>query len=135
MKYIVSSHSVLRLADGTDYPLNPGIYNSFPAEVKNHWAFRHYAKPLDDSEMENGGEGGDLTVRVALLEGEIITLKAQLEDKDAEIITLKAQLEDKDAEIITLKAQLPAKEPEQATESAVTEAETVNVKKPTSANK
>ncbi|WP_447885041.1 hypothetical protein [Serratia fonticola] len=121
MKYIVSGHSVLRLADGTDYPLNPGIYNSFPAEVKNHWAFRHYAKPLDDSEMENGGEGGDLTVRVALLEGEIITLKAQLEDKDAEIITLKAQL--------------PAKEPEQATESAATEAETVNVKKPTSANK
>lgn len=121
MKYIVSGHSVLRLADGTDYPLNPGIYNSFPAEVKNHWAFPHYAVPLDESEGENDGESNDLAVRVALLEGEILTLKAQLEDKDAEILTLKAQL--------------PAKEPEQATESAATEAETVNVKKPTSANK
>ncbi len=121
MKYIVSGHSVLRLADGTDYPLNPGIYNSFPAEVKNHWAFPHYAVPLDESEVESDGGNNDMTVCVALLEGEIITLKAQLEDKDAEIITLKAQL--------------PAKEPEQANESAPTEAETVNVKKPTSANK
>ncbi|MGP2410155.1 STY1053 family phage-associated protein [Yersinia sp. 2553 StPb PI] len=92
MKYIVSGHSVLNLADGSNYTLTPGIHDGFSDEVKKHWAFSAYAKPLDESDLAKEAENLDLVVRVKLLDDEITSLKAQVAEKDDEITSLKAQV-------------------------------------------
>ncbi|CNH59018.1 Uncharacterised protein [Yersinia intermedia] len=78
MKYIVSGHSVLNLADGSNYTLTPGIHDGFSDEVKKHWAFSAYAKPLDESDLAKEVENLDLVARVKLLDDEITSLKAQV---------------------------------------------------------
>lgn len=78
MKYIVSGHSVLNLADGSNYTLIPGIHDGFPDDVKKHWAFSAYAKPLDESDLAKEVENLDLVARVKLLDDEITGLKVQV---------------------------------------------------------
>ncbi|HDM8409484.1 TPA: hypothetical protein P0O14_002613 [Yersinia enterocolitica] len=112
MKYIVSGHSVLNLADGSNYTLTPGIHDGFSDEVKKHWAFSAYAKPLDESDLAKEVENLDLVARVKLLDDEITSLKAQVAEKDDEITSLKAQVAEKDDEITSLKAQVAEKDDE-----------------------
>ncbi|WP_145476218.1 STY1053 family phage-associated protein [Yersinia similis] len=92
MKYIVSGHSVLNLADGSNYTLIPGIHDGFPDDVKKHWAFSAYAKPLDESDLAKEVENLDLVARVKLLDDEITGLKVQVLEKDDEITGLKVQV-------------------------------------------
>ncbi|EMR8965818.1 STY1053 family phage-associated protein [Yersinia enterocolitica] len=144
MKYIVSGHSVLNLADGSNYTLTPGIHDGFSDEVKKHWAFSAYAKPLDESDLAKEVENLDLVARVKLLDDEITSLKAQVAEKDDEITSLKAQVAEKDDEITSLKAQVLSLTAESASEStsgetdeqpAEAEKVSANAKKQSTSNK
>ncbi|EOV7029573.1 hypothetical protein ACQIBV_003127 [Yersinia enterocolitica] len=144
MKYIVSGHSVLNLADGSNYTLTPGIHDGFPDDVKKHWAFSAYTKPLDESDLAKEVENFDLVARVKLLEDEITGLKAQVAEKDDEITGLKAQVAEKDDEITGLKAQVLSLTAESVSDttsgnteevSAETEKGSANAKKQSTSNK
>ncbi|EOY6982299.1 hypothetical protein ACROTH_000744 [Yersinia enterocolitica] len=141
MKYIVSGHSVLNLADGSNYTLTPGIHDGFSDEVKKHWAFSAYAKPLDESDLAKEVENLDLVARVKLLDDEITSLKAQVAEKDDEITSLKAQVAEKDDEITSLKAQVLSLTVSESTSGGGDEAtaeavkESANAKKQSTANK
>ncbi|EKN4075506.1 TPA: STY1053 family phage-associated protein [Yersinia enterocolitica] len=127
MKYIVSGHSVLNLADGSNYTLTPGIHDGFSDEVKKHWAFSAYAKPLDESDFAKEVENLDLVARVKLLDDEITSLKAQVAEKDDEITSLKAQ-------VLSLTVSEPTSgDGDEATAEAVKES--ANAKKQSTANK
>ncbi len=102
MKYVVSGGATLSFEDGTKFELSQGIHDgsAFPAEVKKHWAFKAYAKPLDESELANEQDAEDLAASLVLLAEENNALKAQLvvhektiTDQGNEITDLKAQLE------------------------------------------
>ncbi|BDS24907.1 hypothetical protein KAM576c_15260 [Enterobacter asburiae] len=102
MKYIVSGGATLSFADGNKFELSPGIHDgsAFSSEVKKHWAFEAYARPLDAADLEKEKSNEDLTASLVLLADENNTLKAQLveyektiTDQGNEITTLKAQLE------------------------------------------
>lgn len=102
MKYIVSDATTFSFSDGTKFTLLPGIHDSsaFPENVQKHWAFPSYATPLDAADLEKEQQGKDQTQRIALLEAENTSLKAQLEDREStitdlgnEVTRLKAQLE------------------------------------------
>lgn len=93
MKYIVSDSAVLSFPDGTKFELTAGIHDSFPGEVKAHWAFSAYVTPLDDAEAARvAAANEDLSLRVSTLESDNATLLVQLAAKDEEIASLKAQL-------------------------------------------
>lgn len=101
MKYVVSGGATLSFTDGTKFELKQGIYDgsSFPENVKKHWAFKAYAKPLDESELENDRNAEDLAASLVLLAEENNSLKAQLVEHEKtiteqgnEITSLKAQL-------------------------------------------
>ncbi|KAB0554600.1 STY1053 family phage-associated protein [Pantoea stewartii] len=101
MKYVVSGGATLSFEDGTKFELSQGIHDgsTFPAEVKKHWAFKAYAKPLDESELANEQNAEDLAASLVLLAQENNTLKAQLvahektiTDQGNEITSLKTQL-------------------------------------------
>ncbi|ENA1747521.1 STY1053 family phage-associated protein [Yersinia ruckeri] len=127
MKYIVSGHSVLNLADGSNYTLTPGIHDGFSDEVKKHWAFSAYAKPLDESDLAKEVENLDLVARVKLLDDEITSLKAQVAEKDDEITSLKAQ-------VLSLTVSEPTSgDGDESTAEAVKES--ANAKKQSTANK
>lgn len=130
MKYIVSGHSVLNLADGSNYTLTPGIHDGFPDDVKKHWAFSAYTKPLDESDLAKEVENFDLVARVKLLEDEITGLKAQVAEKDDEITGLKAQ-------VLSLTAESVSDTTSGNTEevSAETEKGSANAKKQSTSNK
>lgn len=102
MKYVVSGGATLSFEDGTKFELSQGIHDgsAFPAEVKKHWAFKAYAKPLDESELANEQNAEDLAASLVLLAEENNNLKAQLvahektiTDQGNEITSLKAQLD------------------------------------------
>ncbi|RXA96946.1 hypothetical protein [Yersinia sp. 2105 StPb PI] len=130
MKYIVSGHSVLNLADGSNYTLIPGIHDGFSDEVKKHWAFSAYAKPLDESDLAKEVENLDLVARVKLLDDEITSLKAQVAEKDDEITSLKAQ-------VLSLTAESASESTSGETDEQPAEAEKVsaNAKKQSTSNK
>lgn len=101
MKYVVSGGATLSLEDGTKFELSRGIHDGsvFPTEVKKHWAFNAYAKPLDESELANEQNAEDLSASLVLLAQENNTLKVQvaahektITDQVEEITSLKAQL-------------------------------------------
>lgn len=101
MKYIVSGGATLSFANGSRFSLVPGIHDSssFSKEVKEHWAFGAYARPLDEAELAKEQGAEDLTASLALLDDENNTLKAQLAahektitEQGNEITDLKAQL-------------------------------------------
>ncbi|MDR0806068.1 MAG: hypothetical protein LBN41_04865 [Enterobacteriaceae bacterium] len=81
MKYVVSGGATLSFADGTKFELLQGIYDGshFPGNVKDHWAFKAYAKPLDESELADEQNAEDLAASLVLLAEENNTLKAQLD--------------------------------------------------------
>ena len=102
MKYVVSGGATLSFADGTKFELLQGIYDVsfFPCNVKDHWAFKAYAKPLDESELAEEQNAEDLAASLVLLAEENNTLKAQLvvhentiTEQGNEITSLKAQLD------------------------------------------
>ncbi|WP_145524847.1 STY1053 family phage-associated protein [Yersinia rohdei] len=130
MKYIVSGHTVLNLADGSNYTLTPGIHDGFPSDVKKHWAFSAYAKPLDESDLAKEVENSDLVIRVKALDDEITSLKAQVLEKDDEITSLKAQVSSLTAE--SASESTPGETGEQPTEAVK---ESVNAKKQSTSNK
>jgi len=126
MKYLVSSAATLSFADGTKVELFPGIHDSqiFTDATKKHWAFSAYAKPLDETDLLKEQEVNNQLQRLAELEEDNTSLKAQLESRDElvgnltnEVIALKAELVSRDetvtsltAEVQTLKAQLVEKD-------------------------
>ncbi|HHA0037616.1 TPA: hypothetical protein ACOEXB_004391 [Yersinia enterocolitica] len=127
MKYIVSGHSVLSLADGSNFTLTPGIHDGFPDDVKKHWAFSAYAKPIDESDLAKEVENSDLVARVKLLDDEITSLKAQVAEKDDEITSLKAR-------VLSLTVSEPTSgDGDEATAEAVKES--ANAKKQSTSNK
>ncbi|HBZ1464980.1 hypothetical protein F3K25_21565 [Klebsiella pneumoniae] len=57
MRYLVSKKATLRFADGSSVELVPGI-QEYPDEVSSHWAFAHYASPIDYPEQSDAkGKG------------------------------------------------------------------------------
>lgn len=101
MKYVVSGGATLSFADGSKFELSQGIHDgsSFPKEVKDHWAFKAYARALDESELAQEQASEDLAASLVLLADENNTLKAQLAVNDKtiteqgnEITDLKAKL-------------------------------------------
>ncbi|HBA3651377.1 TPA: hypothetical protein J5F57_003515 [Escherichia coli] len=103
MKYVVSGGATLSFSDGTKFELAQGIHDgsAFPADVKSHWAFKAYARPLDEAEMAKEQNAEDLAASLVLLAEENNTLKAQLATHE-ETITTQGN------EITSLKAQLDA---------------------------
>jgi hypothetical protein len=102
MKYIVSGGATLSLADGTKFALAQGIHDgsAFPTEVKKHWAFKVYARPLDEVELEQEKQAEDLAASLVMMAKENNSLKARLvehektiADQGGEITNLKAQLD------------------------------------------
>lgn len=93
MKYIVTGSANLRFADGTSFPLTPGIHDDFPAQVKEHWAFAHHAEELSDSAaaQQTAGEGSQ-SAKITALESELDSLKTQLAERDVQLTDLKKQL-------------------------------------------
>ncbi|MCK0554468.1 ELKS/Rab6-interacting/CAST family protein [Pantoea ananatis] len=124
MKYIVASAATLSLAGGSTFTLEKGIHDSksFSDDVKKHWAFSSYARPVDEADLDADSDSGDLAARITALEGEVSTLTAQITEKDktitsleGEVSTLTAQITEKDktitsleGEVSTLTAQLAA---------------------------
>lgn len=51
MRYLVSKKVSLRFPDGKCVDLALGI-QEYPDEVAAHWAFSHYATPLDGEQTE-----------------------------------------------------------------------------------
>lgn len=80
MKYVVSGGATLSFADGSKFELSQGIHDSssFPKEVKDHWAFKAYARPIDEADLANEQSNEDLSASLVLLAEENNTLKAQL---------------------------------------------------------
>ncbi|HEJ7839686.1 TPA: hypothetical protein SMI00_001934 [Serratia marcescens] len=91
MKYIVSSAASLSFADGSRHELTPGIHDSFPEHVKKHWAFTHHAKPLSESDLQQEQQDGELSLRVASLEGQVTDLQKQLEAEQGKAAELTGQ--------------------------------------------
>lgn len=103
MKYIVASAATLSLAGGSTFTLEKGIHDSksFSDDVKKHWAFSSYARPVDEADLDADSDGGDLAARITALEGEVSTLNAQITEKAKTIVSLEG-------EVSTLTAQLAA---------------------------
>ncbi|EPO9553707.1 STY1053 family phage-associated protein [Escherichia coli] len=103
MKYVVSGGATLSFADGSKFELSQGIHDSssFPKEVKDHWAFKAYARPIDEADLANAQSNEDLSASLVLLAEENNTLKAQLAEHEKTITALGN-------ENTELKAQLAA---------------------------
>jgi hypothetical protein len=84
MKYVVSGGATLSFADGSKFELSQGIHDSssFPKEVKDHWAFKAYARPIDEADLANEQSNEDLSASLVLLAEENNTLKAQLAEHE-----------------------------------------------------
>lgn len=108
MKYIVSGGATLSFADGSKFELQQGIHDSssFPKGVKDHWAFKAYARPLDESELAQEQASEDLAASLVLLAEENNTLKAQLAEHEKTITTLGNENTDLKAQLAA--AQAPA---------------------------
>lgn len=108
MKYIVSGGATLSFADGSKFELSQGIHDSssFPKEVKDHWAFKAYARPIDESDLVNEQSTEDLTASLVLLAEENNTLKSQLAEHEKTITALGNENTDLKAQLAA--AQAPA---------------------------
>lgn len=90
MKYVVSGGATLSFADGSKFELSQGIHDSssFPKEVKDHWAFKAYARPIDEADLAHEQSNEDLSASLVLLAEENNTLKAQLAEHEKTITAL-----------------------------------------------
>lgn len=69
--------------DGSKFELSQGIHDVlFPKEVKDHWAFKAYARPIDEADLANEQSNEDLSASLVLLAEENNTLKAQLAEHE-----------------------------------------------------
>lgn len=108
MKYVVSGGATLSFADGSKFELSQGIHDSssFPKEVKDHWAFKAYARPIDEADLANEQSNEDLSASLVLLAEENNTLKAQLAEHEKTITALWNENTDLKAQLAA--AQAPA---------------------------
>lgn len=108
MKYVVSGGATLSFSDGSKFELSQGIHDSstFPKEVKDHWAFKAYARPIDEADLANEQSNEDLAASLVLLAEENNTLKAQLAEHEKNITTLGNENTDLKAQLAA--AQAPA---------------------------
>ena len=108
MKYVVSGGATLSFSDGSKFELSPGIHDSssFPKEVKDHWAFKAYARPIDEADLANEQSNEDLSASLVLLAEENDTLKAQLAEHEKTITSLGNENTDLKAQLAA--AQAPA---------------------------
>ncbi|SQB09560.1 STY1053 family phage-associated protein [Citrobacter koseri] len=108
MKYVVSGGATLSFADGSKFELSQGIHDSssFPKEVKDHWAFKSYARPIDEADLANEQSNEDLSASLVLLAEENNTLKAQLAEHEKTITALGNENTDLKAQLAA--AQAPA---------------------------
>lgn len=108
MKYVVSGGATLSFADGTKFDLSQGIHDgaTFPKAVKDHWAFKAYARPLDESELAQEQASEDLAASLVILAEENNTLKAQLAEHEKTITALGNENTDLKAQLAA--AQVPA---------------------------
>lgn len=108
MKYVVSGGATLSFFDGSKFELSQGIHDSssFPKEVKDHWAFKAYARPIDEADLANEQSNEDLSASLVLLAEENKTLKAQLAEHEKTITALGNENTDLKAQLAA--AQAPA---------------------------
>ncbi|GAB7395153.1 hypothetical protein OUHCRE1_34180 [Enterobacter asburiae] len=108
MKYVVSGGATLSFADGSKFELSQGIHDSssFPKGVKDHWAFKAYARPIDEADLANEQSNEDLSASLVLLAEENNTLKAQLAEHEKTITALGNENTDLKAQLAA--AQAPA---------------------------
>ncbi|MGT5257361.1 STY1053 family phage-associated protein [Escherichia coli] len=108
MKYVVSGGATLSFADGSKFELSQGIHDSssFPKEVKDHWAFKAYARPIDEADLANEQSNEDLSASLVLLAEENNALKAQLAEHEKNITALGNENTDLKAQLAA--AQAPA---------------------------
>jgi hypothetical protein len=108
MKYVVSGGATLSFADGSKFELSQGIHDSssFPKEVKDHWGFKAYARPIDEADLANEQSNEDLSASLVLLAEENNTLKAQLAEHEKTITALGKENTDLKAQLAA--AQAPA---------------------------
>ncbi|ENC1275566.1 hypothetical protein ABKA45_001897 [Escherichia coli] len=108
MKYVVSGGATLSFSDGSKFELSQGIHDSssFPKEVKDHWAFKAYARPIDEADLANEQSNEDLSASLVLLAEENKTLKAQLAEHEKTITALGNENTDLKAQLAA--AQAPA---------------------------
>ncbi|EKU4730256.1 STY1053 family phage-associated protein [Citrobacter freundii] len=108
MKYVVSGGATLSFSDGSKFELSPGIHDSssFPKEVKDHWAFKAYARPIDEADLANEQSNEDLSASLVLLAEENNTLKAQLAEHEKTITALGNENTDLKGQLAA--AQAPA---------------------------
>ncbi|MDE9437786.1 hypothetical protein KKI95_18075 [Xenorhabdus bovienii] len=55
-RYMVTGSATLSFPSGQDVTLSPGIH-AFEDVVIQHWAFTHYATPLDDPGQQDDKRG------------------------------------------------------------------------------
>lgn len=108
MKYVVSGGATLSFTDGSKFELSQGIHDSssFPKEVKDHWAFKAYARPIDEADLANEQSNEDLSASLVLLAEENNALKAQLAEHEKTITALGNENTDLKAQLAA--AQAPA---------------------------
>ncbi|GAB0977411.1 hypothetical protein PJ201_13035 [Escherichia coli] len=131
MKYIVSGGATLSFADGSKFELQQGIHDSssFPKGVKDHWAFKAYARPLDESELAKEQASEDLAASLVLLAEENNTLKAQLAEHEKTITALGNENTDLKAQLAAAQAPAGGKPADSADKTDNTGGDAKNAKK------
>ncbi|ELJ8292966.1 hypothetical protein RS417_001633 [Enterobacter roggenkampii] len=131
MKYIISGGATLSFADGSKFELQQGIHDSssFPKGVKDHWAFKAYARPLDESELAQEQASEDLAASLVLLAEENNTLKAQLAEHEKTITALGNENTDLKAQLAAAQAPAGGKPADSADKTDNTGGDAKNAKK------
>lgn len=131
MKYVVSGGATLSFADGSKFELSQGIHDSssFPIEVKDHWAFKAYARPIDEADLANEQSNEDLSASLVLLAEENNTLKAQLAEHEKTITALGNENTDLKAQLAAAQAPAGGKPADSADKTDNTGGDAKNAKK------
>lgn len=131
MKYVVSGGATLSFSDGYKFELSPGIHDSssFPKEVKDHWAFKAYARPIDEADLANEQSNKDLSASLVLLAEENNTLKAQLAEHEKTITTLGNENTDLKAQLAAVQAPAGGKPADSTDKTDNTGGDAKNAKK------
>lgn len=131
MKYVVSGGATLSFADGSKFELSQGIHDSssFPKEVKDHWAFKAYARPIDEADLANEQSNEDLSASLVLLAEENNTLKAQLAEHEKTITALGNENTDLKAQLAAAQAPAGDKPADSADKTDNTGGDAKNAKK------
>ncbi|MEH3832609.1 STY1053 family phage-associated protein [Enterobacter asburiae] len=131
MKYVVSGGATLSFSDGSKFELSQGIHDSssFPKEVKDHWAFKAYARPIDEADLANEQSNEDLSASLVLLAEENNTLKAQLAEHEKTITALGNENTDLKAQLAAAQAPAGGKSADSADKTDNTGGDAKNAKK------